>query len=139
MSVSLHQRLHDRLLQLHEERPDLAAALDLQKNLLARELELTAVFLAGGLPRLSLPARYLAAKLGTGIPALHGEPVPLPQQLLTLAIRDFCERLTTGRTAEAASAIQAAFEGPLDPAAVISACFGRDQHRVRRRSPRTPR
>ncbi|MDO8793948.1 MAG: formate dehydrogenase accessory protein FdhE [Vicinamibacterales bacterium] len=131
MSVSLHQRLHDRLLQLHEERPDLTAALDLQRNLLARELELTDVFLAGGLPRLSLPPRYLAAKLGNGIPVLHGEPVPLPQHLLTLAIRDFCERLNTGRTAEAASAIQAAFDGHLDPAAVISACFGRDQHRVR--------
>ena len=131
MSPSLHQRLHERLLQLHEERPDLEAALDLQRNLLARELELTEVFLAGGLPRLSLPARYLAAKLGNGIPALHGEPVPLPQPLLALAVRDFCERLNTGRTAGAAQAIQAAFDGQLDPASVISACFGRDQNRVR--------
>ncbi|MGE3405142.1 MAG: formate dehydrogenase accessory protein FdhE [Vicinamibacterales bacterium] len=124
-------RLHDRLLEIHAERPDLAPALDLQRNLLTRELELVDMFLAGGLPRLSLPGRYLAAKLRDGIPALFGEPVPLPQHLLTLALRDFCERLAAGRTEQTARAIQAAFDGPLQPAAVISACFGRNQTQVR--------
>jgi len=131
MSSPLFQRLHDRLLHIHAERPELAAALDLQRNLLTRELELVEMFRAGGLPRLSLPGRYLAAKLREGIPALFGEPVPLPQHLLTLAIRDFCERLATGRTEQTARAIQTAFDGPLAPAAVISACFGRDQTNVR--------
>lgn len=131
MPSPLSQRLHDRLLEIHADRPDLAAALDLQRALLSRELELLDMFLAGGLPRLSLPGRYLAAKLRDGIPALMSEPVPLPQQLLTLALRDFCERLSTGRTEETARAIQAAFDGPLPPAAVISACFGRDQTGVR--------
>jgi len=125
------QRLHDRLLEIRTERPDLAPALDLQRTLLTRELELVDMFLAGGLPRLSLPGRYLAAKLRDGIPALFGEPVPLPQQLLTLALRDFCERLATGRTEESAKFIQNAFDGPLPPASVISACFGRDQTQVR--------
>lgn len=131
MSAPPLQRLHDRLLEIHAERPDLAPALDLQRTLLARELELVDMFLAGGLPRLSLPGRYLAAKLRGGIPALLGEPVPLPQHLLGLALRDFCERLTSGRTEQTARAIQAAFDGPLAPAAVISACFGRDQTQVR--------
>lgn len=130
MSTPL-QRLHDRLLEIHADRPDLAAALDLQRNLLTRELELVDMFVAGGLPRLSLPGRYVAAKLRDGIPALFGEPVPLPQHLLGLALRDFCERLATGRTEPAARAIQTAFDGPLAPAAVISACFGRDQTQVR--------
>lgn len=125
------QRLHDRLLEIHAERPDFAAALDLQRTLLTRELELVEMFLGGGLPRLSLPGRYLAAKLKDGIPALFGEPVPLPQQLLTLALRDFCERLAAGRTEESAKLIQTAFDGPLPPASVISACFGRDQAQVR--------
>ncbi|MGE0394699.1 MAG: formate dehydrogenase accessory protein FdhE, partial [Vicinamibacterales bacterium] len=124
-------RLHDRLLEIHAERPDLAPALDLQRTLLTRELELVDMFLAGGLPRLSLPGRYVAAKLRDGIPALFGEPVPLPQHLLTLALRDFCERLATGRTEQTARAIQAAFDGPLQPSAVISACFGRNQTQVR--------
>ena len=107
MSASLTHRLHDRLLELHAERPDLAPALDLQRTLLSRDIELMDLFLAGGLPRLSLPGRYLAAKLRDGIPALHQEPVPIPQQLLTLAMRDFCERLMTGRTEPAARALQA--------------------------------
>lgn len=131
MLSPLSQRLHDRLLEIHADRPDLAAALDLQRNLLSRELELLEMFLAGGLPRLSLPGRYLATKLRDGIPALFSEPVPLPQHLLTLALRDFCERLATGRTEASARAIQTAFDGPLPPAAVISACFGRDQTQVR--------
>lgn len=131
MSAPLAQRLHDRLLELHAERPDLAPALDLQRNLLSRDIELMDLFLAGGLPRLSLPGRYLAAKLRNGIPALHHEPVPIPQHVLTLAMRDFCERLMTGRTEPAARALQAAFDGGLDGGAVISACFGRDQTQVR--------
>jgi FdhE protein len=131
MSTSSLRRLHDRLLEVHDERPDLAAALDLQRNLLTRELELADMFRVGGLPRLSLPGRYVAAKLRDGVPALFGEPVPLPQQLLTLALRDFCERLATGRTEETARAIQTAFDGSLAPAAVISACFSRDQMQVR--------
>jgi len=128
----LRARLTLRLDVLDVERPDLVSALALQRRLLTRQLDLLDVLLSGGVPGLSLPARYLATKLRGGVPVLHAEPVPLPSSLLTLALRDFCGQLGTGPTAEATGAIERALEeGRLDPAAVLSACFGRDQLRVR--------
>src|SRR5262245_49858473 len=90
--------LNARLDQLAAERPDLGAALTLQRSLLSQEVDLLQLFLSTGLPSLTLPPRYLAAKLNRGIPVLHGEPVPLPSQVLSLALRDFCERLRVGAT-----------------------------------------
>lgn len=128
----LRARLSGRLDQLDAERPDLASALALQRRLLTRELDLVDMLLNGGVPGLALPGRYLATKLRGGIPVLHAEPVPLPGGLLTLALRDFCGQLGTGPTAEATRAIEEAIDGArLDAGAVLSACFGRDQHRVR--------
>ena len=131
-STSLRDRLASRLDQLDADRPDLASALTLQRQLLGRQIDLLDSLVQGGVPGLSLPRRYVAAKLRNGIPALHGEPVPLPAPLLTLALRDFCARLSSGATAETMAAlVQAIDVGQLDAAGVLSACFGRDQHRVR--------
>ena len=88
MNSPSFQRLHDRLLEIHAERPDFGAALDLQRNLLTRELELVEMFLAGGLPRLSLPGRYLAAKLKDGIPATQATIKGDERMLLGLATAD---------------------------------------------------
>jgi hypothetical protein len=128
----LRAHLDSRLDELARQRPDLDAALLLQRALLRQEIELLHTFMTGGLPSLSLPPGYLAAKLHRGIPVLLGEPVPLPSGLLAMAVRDFCERLRTGATEEAAAGLVHAFdEGRLAPAAVLSACFGRDQMRIR--------
>lgn len=128
----LRARLHSRLDQIDAERPDLGPALVLQRVLLTREIELLDALRAGGLPSLSLPPRYLAAKLAAGIPALHAEPIPLPTGLLTLSLRDFCERLRSGSTAAAVEGVVEAFDARgLDGVALLSACFGRDQQRVR--------
>jgi FdhE protein len=128
----LRAHLHARLDELAAGRPDLSAALALQRSLLSQEIELLNTFMPGGLPNLSLPPRYVAAKLDRGIPALHGEPVPLPRGLLSFALRDFCERLRGGATEEAAAGlVRALDEGRLVPAPVLSACFGRDQMRIR--------
>ena len=132
----LRARLNSRLDQIHSERPDLGAALSLQRVLLTSEIDLLDAIGAGGLPSLSLPPRYLAAKLGGGIPALHAEPIPLPTPLLTRSLRDFCERLASGSTAgSTATAVDAVIQAldvhGLDSAALLSACFGRDQQRVR--------
>lgn len=128
----LRAHLHARLDELAALRPDLDAALALQRSLLGQEIELLETFMSGGLPSLSLPPRYLAAKLNRGIPILHGEPVPLPDRLLSRALRDFCERLHAGATEDAAAGLLRAIDdGRLAPAAVLSACFGRDQMRIR--------
>ena len=63
---------------LVEAKPDLQAAVDLQRGLLTLVIELARAIDGGRMPRLSLPAKYLAAKLSRGVPVLAGEPIPLP-------------------------------------------------------------
>ena len=59
----------DALLARH---PDLAPAVDLQRRLLTLVIEQADGSRGGRLPRLSLPPRYLAAKLGRGVPVVRG-------------------------------------------------------------------
>jgi FdhE protein len=128
----LRARLDRRLDELSAARPDLDRALQLQRVLLSRQIDLLEVIRNGGLPGVAVPPRYVVAKLKHGVPALHGEPIPLPSGLLALALREFCEHLAAGGAGEAANAIARALEErTLDAGALLSACFGRDQHRVR--------
>ena len=129
---SLQDGLDRRLDELAAARPDLDRALALQRVLLRRQIELLDVIRDGGLPRLVMPPGYIAAKLAHGVPILHGEPIPLPSALLAMAAREFCEHLASGGAGEIASAVGRAFDThALDAGALLSACFGRDQRRVR--------
>src|SRR5881394_246429 len=74
-------------------RPDLEPALVLQRNLLTRMIDLAAALEGGRLPKLSLPPRYLAVKLTRGVPALAGEPIPLPVPVLTPTLLQLCGAL----------------------------------------------
>jgi len=56
----------------------LEPAVALQRQLIGLVVELAQTIEHGRLPRLSLPPKYLAAKLSSGVPALAGEPIPLP-------------------------------------------------------------
>ena len=128
----LRAHLAARLDGLAAVRPDLAPAVALQRALLSRQIDLLEVIRKGGLPGLTMPAGYLTAKLRRGIPVLHGEPTPLPGRLLELAAREFCDTLAGGGAGEAAAAVARALDGrTLDAGALVSACFGRDQRRVR--------
>jgi FdhE protein len=128
----LRDRLDRRLGELSSSRPDLDRALDLQHTLLSRQIDLLEVIRTGGLPGLALPPRYVSAKLQRGIPVLHGEPVPLPAHIFALSAREFSEHLAKGGAGEVAAAVGRALDGrALDAAALLSACFGRDQRRVR--------
>jgi len=128
----IREGLDARLDELAATRPDLDRALTLQRVLLSRQIELLDVIHAGGLPGLVMPPGYVAAKLGRGVPALHGEPIPLPSALLAMAAREFCEQLARGGAGDAASAVGSALDTrALDAGALLSACFGRDQRRVR--------
>src|SRR5579871_6214942 len=82
----------DRWEGLRAARPDLAPAVDLQQNLLAI-VTTAADALEGKLPRLSLPPKYLAAKLGRGVPLLAGEPIPIPLHVLKRALLELCDAL----------------------------------------------
>src|SRR5437764_11470601 len=74
-------------------RPDLGPAVALQKRLVATVVGVAETIEQGRLPRLSLPPRYVAAKLGRGIPALAGEPIPLPVPVLKPALGKLCDAL----------------------------------------------
>src|SRR5215831_5136067 len=81
--------------ELRAARPDLAPAVDLQQRLLSIVVSVAAA-IEGKLPRLSLPPKYLAAKLARGVPILAGEPIPLPVRVLKSAFLDLCDALAAG-------------------------------------------
>ena len=128
----LRERLDRRLDDLGSARPELDRALALQRTLLSRQIDLLEVIQRGGLPGVALPSGYVSTKLKRGIPALHGEPIPLPAQVFGLSAREFCEHLARGGAGDAAAAVGHALDShAIDGAALLSACFGRDQRRVR--------
>jgi FdhE protein len=113
-------------------RPDLAPAVDLQRHLLGVVVSLTETMDQRRLPRLSLPANYLAAKLATGVPALAEEPIPLPVPLLRPALLELCQHLSRGGAKEAADHIYTAIdETRMDAGSLLSASLKRDQAAIR--------
>jgi FdhE protein len=114
------------------ERPDLEPALQLQRRLLGLVIELAAAVAAGKLPRLSLPPKYLAAKLNRGVPVLSGEPIPVPSASLTPALLRLCQQLATGAAAEPAMHIDDIISsGRLDAGSLLTASLNRDQESIR--------
>jgi hypothetical protein len=63
---------------LRERRPDLEPAIALQQQLLTIVIDLAEQLDSRPLPKLSLPPKYIAAKLTRGTPGLAAEPLPIP-------------------------------------------------------------
>jgi FdhE protein len=117
---------------IRDSRPDLEPALALQRELLIRTIDLAAALAAGRLPKLSLPPKYLAAKLMRGVPVLAGEPIPLPVPVLTPTLFQLCDALANGGAGEAATHIRESLEGgKLEAASLLAASLRRDQAAVR--------
>jgi FdhE protein len=117
---------------LQAAQPDLAPAVDLQRQLLGLVIDLMDVIEGGRLPRLSLPPKYLAAKLARGVPALSGEPIPLPVSVLTPTLIRLCEELAAGGAGETAEHIKAALvETRMEAGSLLTASLGRDQQAIR--------
>ena len=115
-----------------EARPDLQPALALQRQLLGKLFELAAVLDRGRLPRLSLPPKYLAAKLARGVPALAGEPIPLPLPALTPTLVQLCDGLAAGGAGEAARHIREAIAGgAIDVGSLLASSLHREQTAIR--------
>ena len=113
-------------------RPDLAPALDLQRRLLRLVSDLAATLETGRLPRLSLPPKYLAAKLARGVPVLAGEPIPLPVAVLRPALGRLCEALAEGGAGEAATHIRDAIvNGSIESGSLLTASLARNQAAIR--------
>ena len=117
---------------IRDSRPDLEPALALQGELLTRLIDLAAALAKGRLPRLSLPPKYLAAKLTRGVPALAGEPIPLPVPVLTPTLFPLCSALASGGAGDAATHIRESRDsGRLAAASLLTASLHRDQAALR--------
>ena len=115
-----------------EARPDLGPALALQRELLGRVAEAAAALEHGGLPRLSLPPKYLAAKLTRGVPALAGEPIPVPASVLGPAAVQLADALSRGGAGEPADHIRETLaSGKIEAASLLTASLNRDQMALR--------
>ena len=109
-------------------RPDLGPAVALQRDLLLIVADLARTLEHGRLPKLSLPPKYLAAKLAHGTPALAGEPIPVPVPVLTPGVGRLCDALERGGAGEAAAHIRASLdETRLDTGSLLAASLKRDQ------------
>lgn len=113
-------------------RPELEPAVALQQQLLGIVGKTAEVLQRGRLPKLSLPGRYLAAKLDRGVPALSGEPIPVPIPVLTPAALALCEALGKGGAGEAADHIRLQIsETRIDAGSLLAASLKRDQAAIR--------
>jgi FdhE protein len=117
---------------LLSRQPDLEPAVALQRQLIGLVIDLAEAVEHGGVPKLSLPARYLAAKLSRGVPALAGEPIPVPSAVLKPTLLRLCEELSRGGAGAAADHIQSLVEeGRLEPGFLFAASLARDQQSIR--------
>jgi FdhE protein len=113
-------------------RPDLAPAVELQQRLLAIVGRAAQALGTGRLPRLSLPPKYLAAKLGRGVPIFAGEPIPVPVGLLKTSLLNLCDALAAGGAGESADHIKEAIvANTMDAASLLTASLSRDQQAIR--------
>jgi FdhE protein len=113
-------------------RPDLSPAVTLQRRLLTVLIDLADTFATGRLPRLSLPPKYLAAKLAGGVPIFSGEPIPLPAPVIKPSLLELCDALAEGGAADAARHIREALaSGHIDVGSLLGASLTRDQAAIR--------
>ena len=111
--------------------PDLAPAVELQRELIALVIDLDCTFEQGRLPRLSLPPRYVAAKLAKGIPALFAEPIPVSSAEIHPRFLALCDALARGGAGEAARKIRTAIEdGSFELGSLLRASLTRDHKAV---------
>jgi FdhE protein len=111
---------------LEAGRTDVQAAVALQRQLIGTVLNLTETLERLPPPRLTLPPRYVTTKLGSGIPALVGEPVSVPTDLLGRPLLELARALAP--TGEAARLVHAALvEGRLDVSALLTLAVRREQ------------
>lgn len=114
------------------EKPDLRAAVALQRALIGLVVDLSEAFQAGRIARLSLPPRYLTTKLGSGIPALTGEPIQIPAEAMRPTLLSLCRALAEGGGGEATLQIRTAMEqGRLDVPALLTLTLRREQGALR--------
>lgn len=133
MITATTEDLDARLASLLARRPDLAAAVNLQRSLLGRMIALVdhlqARARSAATPALHLTA---ASRLKQGLPALRCGGVVMPIELLGPELVPVSDALADGGAADSARHISEAFRsGRIDPESLLDASFRRDQVAVR--------
>jgi FdhE protein len=118
---------------VRQSRPDLEPAVALQRRLLTLVADLGETLGQGRLPRLSLPPKYLAAKLARGVPIFSGEPIPIPVPAVRPTLLLLCDALRDGGAGDAAAHIREAVDtgGQIEPGSLLTASLSRDQQAIR--------
>src|SRR4051794_17987219 len=112
----------DRWEALRQARPDLVPAVELQQRLLTIVADTAHAIGNSRLPRLSLPPKYLAAKLARAVPVFAGEPIPVPLSLLRESLLKLCDALADGGAAESAGHIREAIaSGSMEAGSLLTA------------------
>jgi FdhE protein len=115
-----------------ESRAQLAPAIDLQRRLLTLVRDLAGAIERSRMPRLSLPPKYLAAKLARGVPVFTNEPIPLPVPLMRKTLVDLCHALAEGGAGDSAAHIGDAIAGgSIEAGSLLSASLARNQAAIR--------
>ena len=131
-SDDLLRRGETRWEQIRTEHPDLAPAIDLQRTLVTRVIEITSALARDGLPQMSLAPAYISGKLAKGVPVLRGESIPIPLSLLGPPTVEFCDQLARGGAGDVALHIREALEsGRVDTGSLLRASIVRDQDAIR--------
>jgi FdhE protein len=130
--ADLLQTAERRWRAILDTRPDLTPAVELQRRLLTLVTELGRTIDEGRVPRLSLPGKYLAAKLARGVPALSGEPIPLPVPVMKPTLVRLCDALGEGGAGDAATHIRDAITGGnIETGSLLAASLTRNQAAIR--------
>ena len=121
-----------RWAELRAGRPDLAPAVTLQAELVGLVMDLADIIERGRPPRLSLPPKYLAAKLARGVPFLTAEPIPVPTAVLKPTLLKLCQALSRGGAGAPADHIHDLIaSGKLEAGSLFAASIARDQKSIR--------
>jgi len=115
-----------------ESRAQLGPAIDLQRRLLTLVRDLSSAIERSRMPRLSLPPKYLAAKLARGVPVFSNEPIPLPVPLMRKTLVEMCHALAQGGAGDSDTHISDAIaNGSMEPGSLLSASLARNQAAIR--------
>jgi FdhE protein len=124
--------LDARLGALTARRPDLASAAALQRSLLVRMIALLERLEAGSStfgPQVRLTS---VARLKQGLPALRGDAMDIPVDLLAPELAPLSDALAEGGAGDPARHISEALRGGgIDPGSLVGASFRRDQAAIR--------
>ena len=115
-----------------DRRPDLDPAIELQRRIVTRSLELTAIIDQKLPATLDLNPAQVAAKLRRQTPILVGEAIVVDARAVVPFVLGFCEDLSSGAAGGAAGRLGETLDrGTIDIGSLLAASLGRQQEAIR--------